>query len=318
MNSTLINPQSKNILRRSPLVIFAALMTVSFMGCRSVPITVDVPITGQEIVARLPSTLLILDDLDAQERIMRVFAHAYPGRITDVSFIDNDWTMLVNGRRFFFANGRFLPEFVRARWLEFEPYDFYVYPWVGTIEERLAIFDNPVRSVGSSFLFDALYFSETVGASWEQQVTYSFLGVKMLVHNYIAPLLDRVQERIRTAIAADPAINEWIAELRTTPPNFGWDWRYIYGTNRRSLHSYGIALDFLPRDLRGRHTYWQWSGTGIDFDNLWLPPLAVIEAFREYGFLWGGNWNLIDTMHFEYRPEILLLNGFTIRHLGNF
>jgi hypothetical protein len=28
-----------------------------------------------------------------------------------------------------------------------------------------------------------------------------------------------------------------------------------------------------------------------------------------YGFIWGGKWLFFDTMHFEYRPEILILSG---------
>jgi hypothetical protein len=286
------------------------MLATLLLGCRTVPIP------EPEIPPRLPSTLLILDDPEAQERLMLTFAKAHPSKITDVQFMDNDWTMLVNGARFFFAHGRFLPEDLRHRWEEFYPYDFYAYPWVGTVEERRATFRNPVRSVGSHFLFDTLWASPTEEASWLQQVTYYFLGVKMLVHNYVRPFLDRVQERIRIDAETDPSINEWIAELQPGPPSGGWNWRYIAGTNRRSLHSYGIAIDLLPVDMRGRHTYWQWGADELDFDNLWLPPQTVIEAFREHGFLWGGNWSLIDTMHFEYRPEILLLNGFTIWHLN--
>ena len=308
MNNVL---QEKNTARKPSLLFVCAVLTAwLFIGCRTVPVQ-----EPEIIPPRIPSTLLILDDLEAQHRIMLTFAKAYPGKITDVAFIDNDWTMLVNGVRFFFAQGRFLPEDLRGRWEEFDPYDFYAYPWVGTTEERLAAFANPVRSVGSSFLFDTLWAAPTEVDSWLQQVAYSFLGVRMLVHNYIAPLLDRVQERILADAKTDPSINEWIAELQPGPPSGGWNWRNIAGTNRRSLHSYGIAIDLLPRDLRGRHTYWQWNTSELDFDNFYKPPEAVVRAFEAYGFLWGGNWNLIDTMHFEYRPEILLLNNFVIEHL---
>jgi len=303
----------KNIVKKTSAVLIVWCVIWLFVGCRTVPVITETE--PAEIPARLPSTLLILDDLEAQERIMATFAKAHPEKITNVEFIDNDWAMTVNGERFFFANGRFLPEALRHRWEEFEPYDFYTYPWIGTIEERRAIFQNPVRSVGSHFLFDTLWGAPTENDSWAQQVMYSFLGVKMLVHRHIAPLLDKVQERIRADARTDPSINEWIAELRTSPPTFGWNWRNIAGTNRRSLHSYGIAIDLLPVNLRGRHTYWQWSAGEIDFNNLYLPPQAVVRAFETYGFLWGGNWSLIDTMHFEYRPEILLLNGFVIEHL---
>jgi hypothetical protein len=34
-------------------------------------------------------------------------------------------------------------------------------------------------------------------------------------------------------------------------------------------------------------------------------PRPLIELFEKYGFIWGGNWLHIDTMHFEYRPELI-------------
>jgi len=300
-------------LKRPFLFICGILAAWLILSCRSITVPYE-----EAVPVPIASTLTILDDPEAQHRIFLAFAQAHPSKISDVEFIDNDWTMLVNGTRFYFAQGRFLPEEQRDQWERFYPYDFYVYPWVGTTAERRAAFNNPVYSIGSSFLFDTLYFSPTEDDSWELQVMYSFLGVKMVIHSYIKPFLDNVSVQIRIAAQTDPSINEWIAELRTSPPTFGWNWRNIAGTNRRSNHSYGIAIDLLPRDLRGRLTYWQWSRSDIiDFENYYLPPEAVIRAFEDHGFIWGGNWDLIDTMHFEYRPELLLLNGFVIEHLGN-
>ena len=281
------------------------------LGCQSIQ---QAEIHEEPYPVRIPSTLTILDNPQAQEEIMRVFAKAYPSKISGVEFLDNDWSMLVNGRRFFFANGRFLPQELREQWEDFSPWDFYPYPWVGTPSQRQAIFRNPVYSVGSPFLFDTLWSAHTEDASWEMQEKYSFLGVKMLVHSYVRPILDRITERIRYAALTDPSVDEWISELRTSPPSFGWNWRYIANTNRRSNHSYGTAIDLLPRDLRGRHTYWQWTGAyTISRETHFMPPDTVIAAFENYGFIWGGNWSLIDTMHFEFRPEILLLNNFYVQ-----
>ena len=28
--------------------------------------------------------------------------------------------------------------------------------------------------------------------------------------------------------------------------------------------------------------------------------------FETHGFIWGGKWYHYDTMHFEYRPELLM------------
>jgi len=295
----------KNIAQKS-IVLICGLLTIWLLSsCREQETTVP----------QIASTLKILDDPEAQQKLMLTFAKAYPEKISDVEFTDNDWTMLVNGIRFFFANGRFLPEALRDQWEKFYPYDFYVYPWKGEAKERQAAFKNPVYSVGSSFLFDALYFSNTEDESWEMQEKYSFLGVKVLMHNHIKPFLDIVRERVRIAAQTDPLISEWLAALQTTQPTLGWNWRTIAGTNRRSLHSYGIAIDLLPRNLDGLHTYWQWSIKEKDFDSYYMPPEAVIRIFEDHGFIWGGNWDLIDTMHFEYRPEILLLNNFVIEHL---
>ena len=33
--------------------------------------------------------------------------------------------------------------------------------------------------------------------------------------------------------------------------------------------------------------------------------LAALEIFERHGFIWGGKWYHYDTMHFEYRPELL-------------
>jgi len=287
------------------------------IGCHSIS-SIREPeeeFSQEEILAQVPSTVTIEDDLEAQQHIMRAFAKAYPDKISAVEFLDNDWIMMVNGIRFYYAHGRFLPEELREQWEEYQPYDFYTYPWIGTDRQKRIAYKYPVYSVGSSFLFDTLYASPSEDDSWDWQEKYSFLGVKMLIHQHIKPLLDRITAGIRIAAQDDQSVNEWIAELQTSPPG-GWNWRVIANTKRRSNHSYGTAIDLLPRDLKGRKTYWQWnSGGTMEIDTYYMPPETVIKIFEEHGFVWGGKWDLIDTMHFEYRPEILLLNNFSVRHL---
>ena len=34
-------------------------------------------------------------------------------------------------------------------------------------------------------------------------------------------------------------------------------------------------------------------------------PQAIVDAFEAERFIWGGRWYHYDTMHFEYRPELL-------------
>jgi hypothetical protein len=34
-------------------------------------------------------------------------------------------------------------------------------------------------------------------------------------------------------------------------------------------------------------------------------PYEIVDIFEKQGFIWGGKWYHFDTMHFEYRPELL-------------
>ncbi len=87
-----------------------------------------------------------------------------------------------------------------------------------------------------------------------------------------------------------------------------FNWRIIAGTNRLSPHSFGIAIDI---DLKYSN-YWEWDnpdwkakGENIDIKYINHIPLQIVVIFRKHGFIWGGMWYHYDTMHFEYRPEML-------------
>jgi hypothetical protein len=79
--------------------------------------------------------------------------------------------------------------------------------------------------------------------------------------------------------------------------------RPIAGTTRPSVHGAGIAIDI---GLKHAH-YWRWTKPGADgrypFRN--SIPAEIVAAFESEGFIWGGRWYHYDTMHFEYRPELI-------------
>ena len=86
-----------------------------------------------------------------------------------------------------------------------------------------------------------------------------------------------------------------------------FNWRPIAGTRRLSPHSFGIAIDVCV----GKSDYWRWSNRGagesdtIAYCNRMAAEL--VRIFERHGFVWGGRWYHYDTMHFEYRPELLTL-----------
>ena len=98
-----------------------------------------------------------------------------------------------------------------------------------------------------------------------------------------------------------------LAEFRKylIKPAGTFKWRTISGTSRLSAHSFGIAIDI---NVDHAH-YWKWDQKNEDDYVGYVNriPLELVTIFEEYGFIWGGKWAHYDTMHFEYRPELLPL-----------
>jgi D-alanyl-D-alanine carboxypeptidase-like protein len=77
--------------------------------------------------------------------------------------------------------------------------------------------------------------------------------------------------------------------------------RSVAGSSARSMHAYGAAID-----LNVTHAdYWRWSKNASA--PIWENRISIeiVRTFEQHGFIWGGYWYHFDTMHFEYRPELL-------------
>jgi len=88
-------------------------------------------------------------------------------------------------------------------------------------------------------------------------------------------------------------------------------WRTVRGAKRQSAHSYGIAFDIaVPHS-----DYWLWKNKNAKETSKLVYanrfPKKIVEIFERYGFIWGGAWYHYDTMHFEFRPEILAYSRLT-------
>lgn len=69
-----------------------------------------------------------------------------------------------------------------------------------------------------------------------------------------------------------------------------YNFRKQRGSNKLSLHSYGIAIDLDPAN----------NALG---DTTPLMPMWVVDIFERNGWSWGGRWkgSRCDGMHFELR-----------------
>lgn len=117
---------------------------------------------------------------------------------------------------------------------------------------------------------------------------------------------------VATAHGVDVALRAVSAELDALPASFGkflapsagtYNCRPIAGTSRMSMHSYGVAID-VNTDYSD---YWRWTKPGPDGLYPWKNriPEQIVAIFEKHGFIWGGRWYHYDTMHFEYRPDLL-------------
>ena len=116
---------------------------------------------------------------------------------------------------------------------------------------------------------------------------------------------------VTMANGVDKALTDVSRELDQLPaelikyaePSAGtYNCRAIAGSTARSMHAYGAAID-----LNTRYSdYWRWAGKA-GAEPVWKNqmPAEIVRVFEKHGFIWGGYWYHFDTMHFEYRPELL-------------
>ena len=136
------------------------------------------------------------------------------------------------------------------------------------------------------------------------------MGHRLNIHKCISAKVKAISDEIESAAKNNDEIANFIKTVYETS---GYNWRTIDGTNgRRSCHSYGIAIDVLIKNNK-KTTYWEWERVWnpdwmlVPQKRLWTPPEVVIKTFEKHGFVWGGTWDEYDTMHFEYRPELIEL-----------
>jgi hypothetical protein len=112
--------------------------------------------------------------------------------------------------------------------------------------------------------------------------------------------VNRVNERLKAVSAGIDALPDKIK--RAAYPIAGtYNCRVVADTGQPSPHSFGIAIDL----NLAFSDYWYWgSHQGrIEYRN--RMPYEIVDIFEKQGFIWGGKWYHFDTMHFEYRPELL-------------
>ena len=227
-------------------------------------------------------------DLNAKlDKLVRAYPDFLAGH-------DDKWLTLKDGRRLAISDGRSDKSFDQM--IEHADIDDMFYAAYPAGADAAAPAENydPGR-VRFEPLFNAMYGDCTKGEVAPKMRSISWL-----------PKHGGGHVEITTANGVDKALEAVSVELDAMPdrflkylvPNSGtYNCRKIAGSSSRSVHAWGAAIDINS----AASDYWRWSKSG------WHNriPIEIARVFERHGFIWGGRWYHYDTMHFEYRPELL-------------
>ncbi len=155
--------------------------------------------------------------------------------------------------------------------------------------------DDPGR-IRNQALFDKMYGDCRAGQVAPKLVRIAWLGHAVSITSVNG--VDRRLEAVARELDALPAEDK----KYLYPIGGTYNCRPVAGTDQTSMHSWGAAIDINTRFS----DYWRWSrsrGDGAVYRN--RIPAEIVAIFERHGFIWGGRWSHFDTMHFEYRPELL-------------
>lgn len=142
------------------------------------------------------------------------------------------------------------------------------------------------------------FFKKMYGSS-SSEVQKSLVSVKWVDGSSVDfSSINGASERLEEVVSELKQLGlEYLKYLKNIGGTFNW--RNIAGTNRLSNHSFGTAIDINTK----YSNYWKWS-SDLSYRN--QIPIEIVQIFEKHGFIWGGKWYHFDTMHFEYRPELLI------------
>ena len=136
---------------------------------------------------------------------------------------------------------------------------------------------------------------------WMPHVFGKRYPIKVTLINGIAQKLQRISAALEKL---PPTYYKYLAH-----PAGGFYWRNVAGESYLSAHSFGIAIDI--NSFYSNYWLWDWQRAKRPFAELAKLnhnriPMQIVKIFEKEGFFWGGRWYFYDTMHFEYRPELLI------------
>ena len=169
----------------------------------------------------------------------------------------------------------------------------------GPLQRPPAVDADPGRFRNTAF------FTKMYGDCKKGQVTPHLVSIAWLPKTWGKAIrvtsTNGVDRQLRAVSAEIDALPDKIK--RAAYPIAGtYKCRAVADTGAPSPHSYGIAIDL--NIAFSDYWYWRPHDRAVVYRN--RMPAEIVAIFEKHGFIWGGKWYHFDTMHFEFRPELLV------------
>ena len=173
----------------------------------------------------------------------------------------------------------------------------------GPLQQPPAVDSDPGRFRNTAF-FAKMYGDCRHGEVMPHLVSVTWLPKTRLPnmggHSIRITSVNGVDKQLRAVSEEIDALPETIKHA-AYPIAGTYNCRAVADTGEPSPHSYGIAIDL--NTAVSDYWFWRPHNDPIAYRN--RMPEEIVAIFEKHGFIWGGKWYHFDTMHFEYRPELL-------------
>ena len=240
------------------------------------------------------------DSLGKQSKLVSILmalATGYPKEFAGMEF-DPDRRVMVRiaGRNLVYDDGSAKTFKQRLDRPDLEDMFCQTYPLTNPTDRLPPDFD-PGRYRMEAFFFALYGDSRTAVARNCQSVPFCGHTVRFNSRCGAAAALRAVSDDLTKLFDRKPELRVYVEKLAGT-----FNWRKVAGTERLSNHSFATAIDLNV----AKAAYWGWQdATQLETFSRKTWPEEIVAAFEHHGFIWGGKWWHFDTMHFEYRPEII-------------
>jgi hypothetical protein len=170
---------------------------------------------------------------------------------------------------------------------------------------RGALAKPPVVDADPGRFRNTAFFTKMYGDCQKGEVSPRLVSLTWLPNTWGKAIritsVNGVDAQLRAVSAEIDALPDKIK--RAAYPIAGtYNCRAIADTGAPSPHGDGIAIDL--NTAVSDYWYWRPHEGAIVYRN--RMPEEIVAIFEKHGFIWGGKWYHFDTMHFEFRPELLV------------